>query len=300
MTHKHRRTGFTLMELLVVIGILAFLLTLLLPVMNKVRQSGYKTNTAAQINALRAGAEAYHQTFQAYPGPLSDQVCYGAAAPPTNTGGVPTMAENLVLGLLGGLSNNAGTITYVSSQVGKGPVSFGNVPKQFSPFYESSTQLSAGQFKDERGLAVMDPSVNGPDSNIPEFVDRFPEPLPVLYLRARRGAPGVVGVNEVTQYELRQMSRYTEDVFPATNPPSGLGGKRHGLRAPLGSDMTELKGGGPFEAQRYLQNPSEYGSNKTRLTSTPRAKDQYILIGAGVDRTYGTSDDITSFGSILP
>src|SRR5687767_306848 len=119
------RRAFTLMELLVVIGILAFLLTLLLPVMNKVRQKGYSTNTSAQINALRAGCEAYFQTFQAYPGPLSDAETYGGA-------NNPTMSENLVLGLLGGHNANG---TYQATQVGRGPIGRGNNPKQYGVFY---------------------------------------------------------------------------------------------------------------------------------------------------------------------
>jgi hypothetical protein len=35
-------------------------------------------------------------------------------------------------------------------------------------------------------------------------------------------------------------------------------------------------------------------------TGTPRGKDAFILISAGRDRTYGTADDITSFGDIEP
>ena len=32
----------------------------------------------------------------------------------------------------------------------------------------------------------------------------------------------------------------------------------------------------------------------------PRQKDSYILISPGADRVYGTADDITNFGDVLP
>jgi prepilin-type N-terminal cleavage/methylation domain-containing protein len=308
MTHlqptvRRRRRGFTLMELLIVIGILAFLLTMLIPVVNRIRGAGYKANTAAQINALRSGCEAYYQTFQAYPGPLPDSACTGVAMP--SAGGNPTMSENLVLGLLGGIAPNG---AYDYKRVGQGPLGLGATTKQYKPFYEGSTQLSAelgklgippvpgdpppGRFADERRQMAN-------DSNIPEFVDRYTEPLPILYLRARRGAPGVVTNvnNETAQYDVRHVLGYTG---------VNLNGKTHGLRS-IANPMAEPKGNGPIDADDYLQNPAEYGSGKLRVpdtsttpVSTPRAKDSYILIGAGADRIFGTYDDITSFGSVLP
>jgi prepilin-type N-terminal cleavage/methylation domain-containing protein len=289
-----RRRGFTLAELLIVIGILAFLLTMLIPVVGRIRTAGYKTNTASQINALRAGCEAYYQTFQAYPGPLPDSACVAVAA------NSPTMSENLVLGLLGGLASPSGTFT--PSLVGQGPVGMGTPSKQYKPFYEGAGQLSVelgklvitpglGRFTDDRNQQAL-------DSNIPEFVDRFSEPLPILYMRARRGAGGVATDKNETgapiQYDIRQVKGYTN---------VNLSGKVHGLKA-VSADNTELTAptstGPPPNADLYLLSPSEHNAKKTRMTGSPRAKDSYILIGAGADRTFGTSDDITSFGSVLP
>ena len=44
-----------------------------------------------------------------------------------------------------------------------------------------NADLSEGHFKDDSGEAD--------DSVIPEFVDRFSKPMPILYLRCRRGVP---------------------------------------------------------------------------------------------------------------
>jgi hypothetical protein len=52
----------------------------------------------------------------------------------------------------------------------------------------------------------------------------------------------------------------------------------------------------PADAYPYLLNPQL----STPAVPIPRAKDGYILISAGPDRIYGTPDDITSFGKVVP
>ncbi|HYE20554.1 MAG TPA: hypothetical protein VEA69_19050, partial [Tepidisphaeraceae bacterium] len=76
-------------------------------------------------------------------------------------------------------------------------------------------------------------------------------------------------------------------------------GKVHGLQS-LGNStaIPKLEADPvtpPYDALTYLRQP---GSGTVNATGTPRQKDRYILIGAGVDRTYGTDDDLTSFGDV--
>ena len=56
---RRNRNGFTLVELLVVIGIIAVLIALLMPTLGKVRQS-------AQRTACRASLRDIGQRFQMY------------------------------------------------------------------------------------------------------------------------------------------------------------------------------------------------------------------------------------------
>jgi hypothetical protein len=59
-------------------------------------------------------------------------------------------------------------------------------------------------------------------------------------------------------------------------------------------------------AAQYFMNASVQPGNTSapgpseNATGSPRGKDGFILISAGKDRTYGTEDDITSFGSVEP
>jgi hypothetical protein len=181
----------------------------------------------------------YQTTFNAYPGPFAnDQIeqtqnatggrgigggtgaqngtyngnqlevptgpsTYTAIATP---GWNVTGAENLVLGLLGGLrmdfTNAVPLPVYDSTTVGLGPLSLGYYknsngqyqlanPKRTAPFIQSTSGSSnmlssAGPFMDSSGNSAL-------DCPIPVFVDRFPIHLPILYLRARVGAPNAVG-----------------------------------------------------------------------------------------------------------
>ena len=68
------RIGFTLVELLVVISIIAILAGLLLPVIGSVRRRGQVTATVLEIQNLKAAIEQYKQKFGDYPPDGSNSV----------------------------------------------------------------------------------------------------------------------------------------------------------------------------------------------------------------------------------
>jgi type II secretory pathway pseudopilin PulG len=294
-----RVNGFTLVELLVVIGIIIILMGILLPVVSRMRRAAYAADTANEISQLSNACNQYYATFHAYPGPLSNDYIDGVNATtavtlPTlvvhplesyNPAGAPqftpftpanyniTGSENLVLGLMGGLRLDTApgktdpsvspTIPYLNAlaptEVGLGPLNLnpafpGRTPSFFSngttylmwceaptggqpsqtttylPTNSAGTKLLPIPFNDQANTQSL-------DSPIPEFVDRFPSPgpLPILYLRARVGAKGVVSngvIKDPTnptipaalyQYDVREIAAYTQLVTETDGQMKSIG-----------------------------------------------------------------------------
>ncbi|HVT88235.1 MAG TPA: type II secretion system protein [Tepidisphaeraceae bacterium] len=340
-------SGFTLIELLVVIGIITILVGILVPVASRVREAARKSTTTAFISQLSRSIDNYFNDFRDYPGPLTNKEIWNSSTPPaisidstatdydltwTATSGPRqiTMAENLVLGLLGGLrfDRASSQITYDPRLVGNGANSL-NAAKHYQTYIESSNlswrsqPLKTGHFVDDAD------SAGAKDTIIPEFVDQYNDPMPILYLRAKRGAFATGSVDEknntictydysnpdnrIGQYDLHQVIGYTDSkIGSGRSPIIPVGystGHPHGLFADNSDPIkpeSKFADRKPIDPYVYFRNtslstPGETDttySNKTQRNDVPYQKDAYILISAGPDRVYGTTDDITNFGPV--
>lgn len=277
----NRARGFTVVELLVVIGIILVLLSILVPLATKIQNAGRSATVSAQINAIRSAVEAYHGTFNAYPGPLpNDGTRVNGITGTVNVTG----SENLVLGLYGGLERSGSNIVYNANLIGTGPRYLGpNAAnaKTYQAFMDNwPYHLPEKQDVSNSGWALY-------GTNVPEFMDRHWF-RPIMYLRAKRGAAGVAADNATddAQYSRNQISAYTRTAWGDYNRHSS---GKYGLDT-LDTDPVSAKY--PASFRPYVRNPSN--------PAEPRAKDTYILIAVGPDGLYGTIDDITSFGSVIP
>jgi prepilin-type N-terminal cleavage/methylation domain-containing protein len=387
------RRGFTLTELLIAIGIIVLLIGLLLPVVTRVRMSAYGASTNSQVSNLSLAIQQYYDDFRAYPGPLplnqiniaqssadttipAQPFVYNLAGTPVNlstttplgqTVGITKIsgAQNLVLGLLGGLTvkrtpNGAGqqditAFQYDPAQIfttdtsgnpttipgPKGPQSLSINVIKTTPSYVTvkPSELSTPVSTATTTASFADAANRMPaDASIPVFLDKYPDAMPIIYMRAQRGASGLVSfagqdkaggtslasdpgppAQTITswQYDLREIYAYTNsDGTPSTSNIGVNVSKKiiatgtvfvHGLQkvwANAGSPPAAISSSAPIDAWVYLRNP-DLGppipaSSGASDVGTPRQKDGFILISAGPDRLYGTTDDITSFGSVAP
>jgi type II secretory pathway pseudopilin PulG len=334
MKRSPRIQGFTMVELLFTIGIIVLLISILLPTVSAVRTRAYSAQTQAMLANIANGITVYAQNNGgAFPGPISNDNIYTNSKPGPliyNTAGAAIIlnnnkiasSENLVLGLLGGLYVNTtvspAVISFDSSRVGQGPsglnVNNPSVNRRSDPYIQvTSAELSTGQYKDDSGSAD--------DSPIPEFLDKYPSAMPILYLRAIAGASsaGITATDNpvVTwdasdakartgQYDLHQIYGYTSTSIGVGKklPNYYLAGARVALPSPpkhglqtvtLTASLNTASTTGyqyPYDAYPYFTDPN--------MPNTARMKDQYILISAGPDRIYGTKDDIVNFGDINP
>ena len=346
--HRGRAGGFTLMELLMVVLIIGVLVSIILPTVSKARQQAQAANSRAQLANLATLITAYHADFQAYPGPLTNLQVYAdmnGTAPAIVDGTAPnsvklagradfiTMSENLVLGLNGGLRNVNGEIRYDTAWVGGGPQWLGGTPKNLPAYGENSTKDLSTRFAEAAipmltGDYIDSNGVTGDDSPVPEYQDRFNEPLPVIYMRARAGSRSTADdpddnavVTDGTdparrgQYDYSQYAAYVSgeggtigvgrsahpsEYVPASDylGPKGTPDPKHGLRIPVavGATTDPSSTGYTYPYNAYAALWHHGLSGPAGPPETPKQKDTYILISAGIDRIYGTSDDITNFG----
>ncbi|MEM8875004.1 MAG: type II secretion system protein [Planctomycetota bacterium] len=325
---RQNQAAFTLVELMVVIGIIALLVGILVPTVSRVRESAQVAATASLIQQLSGAAEAYAVDLGGYPGPIPNRLIgtgvtnpvfgqpattnptflYEGDIPPTTGARGITGTENLVLGLLGGAMPDG---TYQPDTVGQGPIELRGtrLDKRFSPYFNPQPNdlswIDEGGGLNGRFVDVAGQKID--DTIIPEFVDRFADPLPILYLRANRGTS--VSVSDATeladgdasdplgQYDLSQVFIYTgSPITAAGDKPDKSADTTHGLRSLVnpadraGVVDSLLIDDKTYGFTAYFGNPE--------IAGQPRQKDGFILISAGRDRIYGTRDDITNFGGI--
>ena len=293
---KSRKSGFTLVELLTVLVIIALMMGVLLPALNKVRNTAKEARQKVQFATIEQAIMAFKSDYGDYP-PSNFSGAVG-----TLYEGAQKLAEALVgWDLMGFHPKSAWTWD------GK------ELPPGIAPIYDSSSTTNLDERKGpylelaKANVFRLGNTVNGPGL----FNNTGPDLAPDTYVLCDSfGAKNLIFNNgtkteivtagtPILYYKANTNSKawfgptWPDDrIYNCYDNQALLDLKKmtnNSIKHPLGGDDASFPSMGHGAFYRYLTDP------KVTATPWPYNSDSYILISAGADGLYGTADDITNF-----
>ena len=304
---NREKTGITLIELLMVMGIIVVLSAFLLPAVNMVRLMAKEAEQVAQFNTINLALNAYKNDFGDYPDSKRnpDDLFYM---------GTQRLTEALVgWDLLGFHPDSAwrsdGRNKDGSEQVYRWPLEplidpddKRNMEKRKGPYLELATAnvfrlgeskpgLQDGLYEDPSPFAdwtyvlcdvfgIKRVSLLNPDDRIVGIVNAG---TPILYYKANTSSNTMIGTLDPANriYNVRDnVGLYRQSHL-----------KKPGEPHPLSEEESLFynQGSVPYNYDYKIIDP------KVKSYLWPHRPDSYILISAGPDGFYGNQDDITNF-----
>ncbi|OHB57943.1 MAG: hypothetical protein A2173_02120 [Planctomycetes bacterium RBG_13_44_8b] len=284
---KYKKSGMTLVELLVVLSIIALLVGVLIPALNMVQRTARETKQLHQLNTIELALEAFKNDYGDYP--PSDGWTTNPSAGPLDYCGAQKLAEALLGWDLLGFHPRSDFRANGRNDNGE-YVYDANVPILFdqrrSPYLElaSDNVFRLGTTAYRPGLFAVDTRPLKPDTYV--ICDAFVKQkvklangktvsagAPILYYRANTSQKLIRGIYN---------PRDNDAIVQIKELADGRGENRH----PLGIEDNDY-----LFFYDYIRDP------KIEARAWPYRPDSYILISAGADGLYGTGDDIRNFGN---
>ena len=321
-TLSKNRRGFTLIEIMVVIGIIALLVGILLPALSKVQERARMTQTLGLMQEFSKACDAFQQEFGRYPGLVPEEIL---ANDPQISG-----TENAMLELMGGgvRKNDVDKTLYTDTTTGYGAsgwmeltfktenaapndkfyvkINIGKIGdgpringKQYPPFFApKAAELVpvAGQMHSENGQRTAGelPAIVSA-GGMPDLIDAWGNPI--IFIRAARNVGPLAGCEDDRAQFL--VIDDGKSIYGSMDPYLGstsLGemslpqtkvGAGDSIMYSLFEDGTDATQKKKLFAQ-FLRH-SGFGDPATPLSGTARGK--YVLISSGKDGVFFSRTD---------
>lgn len=313
---KYRTAGFTLVELLTVIGVIAILLAFLIPALTSVEKTALKVKQRAQFHGIEVALEAFHADMGDYPPSAYDLTKYG------NYTASQRLAEALVgrdgFGFHPASKFRAdGTVdgTAATSLYYPGIASFtqaqidANLAARKGPYLELET-ANAVRLNNLYGTGANLGYLSGTGNNSYVLADMYKitknlatgklTGSPILYYRANRGKIQHDLASANIDPALNQCTYNVYDSIGVWTSTDSIVDLRP-LSLPQGSTARHpmspysLSGGGAALFYQQTTNPNFPGDTASGTPPRPYRADSFILQSAGPDSLYGTADDVFNF-----
>ncbi len=301
--HHSQRTsprGFSMTELLVVIGIIVLLVGILLVALDTVQQKAKKVKTVARMQAFADSCNAFQLDHGFYPGVVPEEIFVN------EPNILMSSTENALLHLMGGFvrEEDVGTTAFTNNylqadgwetisftgsgsdyrikvniqRMGEGPTIEG---KTYAPYYTPGT----GELITTTGQHFS----SGSGIELPDLVDAWGQPI--AFLRQARTIGPLTDDNPMDtqkpQFYIKGMLAYVESVALGAfgnNQTSSNGNEDYSILHASGVDQNET-------LAQIIRHPA-FGASGTQgdaFNGTPRGS--YYLFSAGSDGVFFSRKD---------
>lgn len=281
-TVKDSRKGFTVVELLVVLGIISLLVGLLIPALNLVRNKAKQAKQLAQFNAIEMALTTFRNDHGDYPS--SNWLLPPAVG--SDYCGAQKLAEALLgWDLLGfhpksdlrsnGYNDN-GIFVYDTND----PIL---LSQRTGPYLElaATNAFRLGDISIFKPGIFLDTSPLAPDTYV--LCDEFT----FKKIKLRNGKVVTAG-SPILYYRANTSEKTIRGIYDAYDNDALIQIKQRAdnREHPLSRSANQFQ-----YFYEYIRDP------KIDVRAWPYRPDSYLLISAGPDGLYGTGDDICNFGN---